>query len=139
MDVENGKKIINMQRNDSLFSFTGRRRPNLCFLKPTVVGTNFIGSVSSNHNVKSNHYLLSLNYNNFHNKVGYPGYVKLCVYSKYLGYKVTGHISACDSSNLVNPSLIITTDTVTKVGESVRVDISGPFPIKSGVNHTPFA
>ena len=31
MDVKNGTKIINMQRNDSLFSFNERKRPNLCF------------------------------------------------------------------------------------------------------------
>ena len=141
MDVENGTKIINMQRNDSLFSFTERKRPNLCFLEATVVDTKFIGSVSTNDNIKSTRNLPSWDYNDFHDKVGHLGDVKLRAYSKYLGYKLTGHISACDYCNLVKSKVKsipkITTAVATKVGERVGLDISGPFPITSGVNHTP--
>ena len=51
IDVKNGTKIINMQPNNSLYSFVGRKKPNLCFLEATVVDTKFIWSVINNDNI----------------------------------------------------------------------------------------
>ena len=65
-----------------------------------MVDTKFIGSVSTNDNVKSNLNLPSWDYNDFHDKVGHLGDAKLSSYAKYLGFKLTVNISACDSCSL---------------------------------------
>ena len=101
VDVMNGTKIINMQRNDSLFFFTKRKRPNHCFLEANVEGTKFIGSVSTYKNIKINRNIPSWNYNDFHDKLGHLRDVKRRAYTKYLGYKLKGDISTCDSYKLV--------------------------------------
>ena len=82
-----------------------------------------------------------MDYNEFHDKAGHLGDVKLLAYTKFLGYKLIGHIFACDSFKLVKskakPIPKMSKSISKKFGETVGLDISGPFSITSGVHHKP--
>ena len=61
--------------------------------------------------------------------------------AKHYGYKLTGTPHACDSCNLVKSKAkaipTATKTVVSTVGERVGLDISGPFPLTSGIKHRP--
>ena len=77
------------------------------------------------------------NYNEFHDKMGHHGEEMLCFWAKQLGYQLVGERNACDACNLVKTKARaipkVTKNPSTHVGERVGLDISGPFPLTSGV------
>ena len=81
------------------------------------------------------------NFNDFHNKFGHHGEQRLQIIGKDLGYNLVGTVSKYDACALIKsyakPISRTSKLVTTFVGEHMGLDISSPFPLTSGKNHTP--
>ena len=136
--IRDGKKKIEVIKDDVKFIFHEGQRKNLCFLTAEVVENKFVGNVMDDN---PQHSYAPWPYNDFHNKFGHHGDVNLRLIAQCLGYKLTGKPDNCYTCNLIKAKAKsipkITKSVVTKVGERVGLDVTGPFPLTSGINHRP--
>ena len=136
--MKHGKKKIEITKNNVKFTFCEGQRKNLCFLTAEVTDNKFVGNVMNEEPQES---YAPWPYDDFHDKFGHHGDVKLRLIAQRLGYKLIGKPKSCDACNLIKAKAKsipkITKSVATKVGERVGLDITGPFPMTSGINHRP--
>ena len=144
--TNNGKKQIEVFKNNIKFTFHEGDRKNLCFLKAEIIDHKFVGNVMdanphAGNNAKDNHHkeLSQWPYDDFHDKFGHHGDDKLRLIAQHMGCKLSGSPSNCDACNMIKSKAKdipkTSKTTITKVGEKVGLDITGPFPLTSGQNH----
>ena len=135
-----------MMKDNTCFTFVEHKnRKNPCFLNTSVSNCNLIASIDTD---KPKTEILDRvdglqpwDFNNFHNKFGHHGEQWLQSIAKTLGYDLKGPVSKCDTCALIKsyakPIPRTSQLNTSFVGERMGLDISGPFPLTSGKNHTP--
>ena len=114
VDVLNSKKVIKVRKGNKMLVFHEKNKKNLCFLTAEIVKSDFVANINLGG---------TMNYNEFHGKMGHFGDEKTRVLAKKHDIKLVGNIRNCQACNTVTakakPIPKATKTTIVKVGEKM--------------------